>query len=318
MSPCQSFIQYALSFEQAYVSNQWRLLEPMFTEDAVHTVTDGGPFATDDPRRGRAAVIAGLQRAVETVDRRFDVRVPEIIEGPRREGDRVWMRFRLRLRRAGLPELCVEGEHVTVHAADGRIAELHESLAPGHDVRTADFLSRHDAALRPVGSAFAPVSQAADLRDLEAAARSTLVRCYGMAKGQQDIEAALVLCHPNFAIEAVPFRMASANREETRQQLALFFTAFPDFQPLISGLVADAAGAACWGQARMTHGGPLLGLPPSGKTATLPFFSAFEFRDGLLSKEIFSVDLAALCDQIEAPVERVLPMVRMLGAAARA
>lgn len=180
MSPALAFIQYAQTFEQVLMSDQWSLLEPMFADDAVHTVAEGGPFATDD--HGRDAVISGLRRTVEAIDRRFDARIPEIADGPRADGDRVWMRFRLRLRRAGLPELCVEGEHLTVHAADGRIKELRESLAPGHAQRTADYLARHDAALRPAGSRFAPVTRADDLRDLQAAMDATLQRCQRMVE----------------------------------------------------------------------------------------------------------------------------------------
>lgn len=180
MHPALAFIQYAQTFEQVVASDQWSLLDPMFSDDAVHTVDAGGPFATDD--RGRAAVIAGLRRTVEAIDLRFDVRIPEIVDGPRCGGDRVWMRFRLRLRRAGLPELCVEGDHLTVHAADGRIAELRESLAPGHAQLAADYLAQHDAALRPVGSRFAPVARPDDLRDLQTALETTLARCQRMVE----------------------------------------------------------------------------------------------------------------------------------------
>lgn len=315
MSPCQSFIQYALAFEQAFATDQWQLLTPFFADDAMHLVEDGGPFAGEE--RGAAAIVEGLRSVVNAVDRRFDVRIPAIIEGPMLSPDGIWMRFRLTMRKHGLPDLVVEGEHRTVHQ-NGRITEFRERLAMGHGERARRYLLEHDASLRPAGSRFSPQFDAASLADFRAALHGTLVRCYGMAKGQQDIEAALLLCHPSFVIDAVGFRMASRNRDETRHQLALFFQAFPDFQPILEGLVADDVAAACWGRARMTHGGDLLGLQPSHKTAVLPFSSTFAFRDGLISRETFFVDLAALCDAIEQPVERLLPVVRMLASTSQA
>lgn len=315
MSPCTSFIHHTLAFEQAFVTDLWQLLEPLYAADAVHLIEDGGPFGDED--RGPAAIADGLRRSVHTVDRRFDVRIPAIIEGPFQHDDRIWMRFRLTMRRHGLPDLVVEGEHETTHR-DGLITDFREKLAPGHGERAARYLQLHDAALRPAGSAFTPVTDEDDLKELRTSINAILVRCYGMAKGQQDIAAAMLLCHPTFAVEAVAFRMASRNREETQLQLALFFQAFPDFQPTLAGLVADDVSAACWGSARMTHGGDLFGNPPSRQTATLPFSSAFEFRDGLLSREIFFTDLAALCDGIDLPMERLLPVVRMLSAAGAA
>ncbi len=311
MSQCSEFIHHTLIFEQAFITDDWSLLEPFYSADAIHTVLDGGPLACEDI--GPAAIARGLGRGVHVVDRRFDVRIPQIIEGPTVREDGVWMRFRLTFRRAGLPELNIEGEHRTVHRG-GRIVEFREVLAPGHGAMTETYLREHDAALRPVGAPYAPIMTAADHRDLEPALQGIFVRCYGMAKGQQDIEAALMLCHPDFALEGVPFRTASRNRDETCLQLGAFFAAFPDFQPDIQDLLAGGGRAACWGQVRMTHGGDLFGLPATGKTARLPFFSAFEFKDGLLSKEIFFIDLAMLCDQLDLPIEHLLPVVRMLPA----
>lgn len=311
MSTCSKFIQYAMAFEQAAATDQWSLLEPLFADDALHVVNDGGPFAGTD--RGPAAVVAGLRRVVHGIDRRFDARIPEIIEGPELRGDGVWMRFRLRLRRAGLPDFLVDGEHLTVHRG-GKIVEFHETLAPGHGERATAYLQQHDAALLPAGLPYRAPSCERDLKDIEISLKAIFVRCYGMAKGNGDIAAALSICHPDFGIDAVPFRMASRNRNETAQQLGLFFHAFPDFSPAIEGLVTDANGAACWGTVRMTHGGDFLGIPASGKTATLPFFSAFEFKGGLLLRERFFIDLAMLCGQTGLPLQQVLPVLEMLSA----
>ena len=180
---------------------------------------------------------------------------------------------------------------------------------------TEQYLRKHDRALRPAGSPYAPVLTETDKRDKDGALQSIVARCYAMAKGQQDIDAALSLCHPDFVLETIPFRIVSKDREDTRQQLTLFFSAFPDFQPQADGFLAKDGRGACWGKARMSHKGDLFGFSASGKTALLPFFSAFEFRDGLLSKEIFSIDLAMLSDALELPLEPLLSIVRNLSTA---
>src|SRR5262245_59458697 len=113
------FFQYVQAFELAWLSEEWSLLEPLFADDARHVVHHGGPLGGID--EGRDAVIAGLRASVHGADRRFDARLPEIVAGPATRPNGVWMRYRLALRRAGLPELSFEGEHVVAYAPDGRI-----------------------------------------------------------------------------------------------------------------------------------------------------------------------------------------------------
>ena len=307
MTKCSEFILHTIAFEQAFITDDWALLEPFYSADAVHTVVDGGPFEGEDI--GPKAIAAGLGRGVNLVDRRFDVRIPQIIEGPIVRGDEIWMRFRLTFKRAGLPELNVEGEHSTIHR-DGQIVEFREVLAPGHGDRAEKYLEEHDAGLRAANTPYSPIVTPTDQNDIDAALQAILVRCYGMAKGQQDIAAAMMLCHPDFVLETIPFRMASNNRTESQQQLAMFFSSFPDFFPQIEGLLAGEGQAACWGEVRMTQNGDLFGQAPSGKTAQLPFFSAFRFKDGFIAKETFSLDLAMLCDELELSLEPLLSVVR--------
>ncbi len=56
MSLTAQFVAYAAAFEKAYVSDDWSLVEPFFTEEAVYEV------ALDPPMggcfEGRAAILA--------------------------------------------------------------------------------------------------------------------------------------------------------------------------------------------------------------------------------------------------------------------
>jgi hypothetical protein len=97
-SDLERLFHYMRDFEMAFLSGQWSLLDAHFREDARHTI-DGGGGPLGSGGHGREAVVAGLRGGVEAIDRRFDVRIPEIVEGPVTRGDAVWMRFALTLRR---------------------------------------------------------------------------------------------------------------------------------------------------------------------------------------------------------------------------
>jgi predicted ester cyclase len=291
----ERFFDYARAFEMAYVADTWSGLEPFFAEDARHTVEDAGPLALRD--HGRTAVVEGLRQGAMAVDRRFDVRIPEIIDGPSCRPDGIWMRFALTFRRAGLPELRLEGEHLARYE-DGQIAALEERLAPGMSERVVAYLDEHGPRLRPAGSPFHFDLAPLDRRDLDLAVQRTIVRSYASAKSNQDLGAALALCSRDFRLETVCIGLATRDRDEAAQQLAVFFTAFPDYGVTLHGMAAEGTHVACWGDARMTFAGPFLGHAPTNKTAVLPYVAIFSCADAMLRGERFFFDLAALCRQI--------------------
>lgn len=117
----------------------------------MHRVAGRRPFVTHDI--GREAVVAGLAAGVRTVDRRFDARIPEIIEGPTVRGGGIWFRFRLTLCREGLPDLAIEGElHHAFYDGGDAIAGLNEHVSLDICEAAAAYLSRHAEKLRPEGS----------------------------------------------------------------------------------------------------------------------------------------------------------------------
>jgi predicted ester cyclase len=308
-TPLERSFQYMRAFEVAFVTGDWSVLAPHFCEDAVHTVANGGPLSGRTV--GRAAVIAGLRGDVDRIDRRFDLRIPEVIEGPVTRADGVWMRFRLTLRRAGVPDLVLEGDHLATYR-DGGIATLGERLGDGIGERVDAYLAAWGDSLRPAGSAFALPHEGADLEALDAAIGRTLVRCYGAAKSEQDARAALALCSEDFSIDTVAFGIASRDRKETEQHLALFFQSFPDYEVTLDGFANGPGHVACWGRVRMTFAGDLLGLRATGKSAELPVFCLMATSDGVLRSERFFFDLAALCEQIDVPVGTLSEKLRPL------
>ncbi len=123
MDPMARFQEYAAAFEQVYKSDDWSLIEPYFTEDAVYEILGGQPFA--GRHEGRDAVLAHLKRSVDGFDRRFETRELEILEGPEQEGSSVWLRWRGSYRSPGLPELVIDGEETAVFE-NGRIRRLED------------------------------------------------------------------------------------------------------------------------------------------------------------------------------------------------
>jgi hypothetical protein len=305
----QRFFAYARAFELAYVSGDFSVIEPFFADDTRHDVVEGGPFGSG--ARGRRAVVADLRDSVARVDRRFDVRIPEMIEGPTPRPDGVFMRFALTLRRRGLPELRIEGDHL-VRYEKGQIVAIEERSPAGTGARVAAYLAEHDAALRPAGTPFAPPTEQPDLEALAAATMRSLVRAYGGAKSAQDVGAALAVCGEGFSIETTAFGLTSRDRADTADQLAVFFQAFPDYGVAIEGLATGDGVVTCWGRARMTFAGGLLGLAPTGRTAELPFFCLFGCDGMQLAYERFFFDRAAFCEGIGVPVERLSALLRQI------
>ncbi len=285
-----TFVQCAQAFEIAFLSDDFSVLAPFYADDAVHELVDGGPFGAP-LKTGIQDVCDGLQLSVNTVDRRFDVRIPEIIEGPEVRDEGIWMKFRLSFHRAGLPELSVEGEHLQVFK-DGKFVKLAERLAPGHGQRAADYLEKYDARLKPFGSPFEPSLYTSDNEAYDAAVRRSCVRIYGAAKSRQDIETALMVCSEDFALEAVSIPGRSTNKQESREMLQLFFAAFPDYDVTIGHLTQD--GTACWGEVDMSHQGDFLGIAASGTRIQMPFYSTFEFDGPYISEERFFLDTGHL------------------------
>ena len=298
-SDLERFLAYVRTFELGYLADAWAALEPYLAEDVRHVVHSEGSLRMDD--RGRSAVIDGLRRSVHGMDRRFDARIPELIEGPCVRPDGIWMRFSLRLRRAGLPELRIEGEHVAEYAA-GRIVRIEEWTLPGAGERVDDFLAEHDARLRPFAAPAGPPADPRDARELEAALQRTLVRAYGCAKSRQDVGAALALASEDFVVETVSLGLASRDRKEAEQQLAFLFHVFPDYQVSLEGMASGDGVVAAWGRARLSWRGPFAGHAPTGRTAELPFVSVFPCAGGTLRGERFFFDLASLCEQIGLPI----------------
>ena len=144
MSHLERFVAYAAAFEKAYASDDWSLVEPFFTEDAVYEVPldppIGGRFA------GRPAILAYFKDVTARFDRHFASREIAGSEPPRQQGDSVSIRGKAIYRAAGVPDFVLELEE-TAHFEGDRIARLEDCYAPAMKKEIADYAARYGAKL---------------------------------------------------------------------------------------------------------------------------------------------------------------------------
>ncbi len=140
MSKAAHFAAYAEAFEKAFVSDDWSLVEPFFTEDAVYEV------ALDPPMggcfEGRAAILAYFKAVLDQFDRRFESREIALIEGPKEDGESVWVRGNATYRAKGVPDFVLELEE-TVYFEGDRIRRLEDHYEPEMKQRIAAYLKEH-------------------------------------------------------------------------------------------------------------------------------------------------------------------------------
>jgi predicted ester cyclase len=124
-----------------------------------------------------------------------------------------------------------------------------------------------------------------------------LAQALAVAKSRQDLAAAMKLFHRDMVLETPAFGTMARGREDNETTLTRFFASFPDYNVALSGHASNDDTLICWGSVRMTMTGDRFGAIPNGRTAELPVFIQFSFKDDLIASERFFFDLSALCAQ---------------------
>jgi len=144
MSETERFGAYAAAFEKAFVSDDWSLVEPFFTEDAIYEIDLDPPMG--GRIEGRAAILAYFKESLDGFDRRFESRDLALLDGPKKDGQSVWVRGRATYRAAGVPEFVLELEE-TAHFDEKRICRLVDHYEPEMKQRISSYLSEYGAKL---------------------------------------------------------------------------------------------------------------------------------------------------------------------------
>jgi hypothetical protein len=144
MSKTAQFGVYAAAFEKAYASDDWSVVEPFFTEDASYHINLEPPMG--GCIEGRDAILTYFKVTLDGFDRKFDSRDLALLEGPKEDGNSVWIRGRATYRAAGVPDFVLELEE-TAHYEGERIRRLEDHYDPAMKQQIGAYLSEHGAKL---------------------------------------------------------------------------------------------------------------------------------------------------------------------------
>jgi predicted ester cyclase len=142
-----------------------------------------------------------------------------------------------------------------------------------------------------------------------------LAQALAVAKGRQDVAAAVRLLHRDMVLETPAFGTTARGPASNEKALTRFLASFPDYDVDLEGHADDGDTLICWGTARMTMTGDRFGVVPNGRRAVLPVHIRFSFRDDLIAGERFFFDLSALCAQSGVSTDAVRR--RLFGPAVR-
>lgn len=136
------------------------------------------------------------------------------------------------------------------------------------------------------------------------------------AEAARDYDGILETFVEDCFLETHALGMRSEGREAVRRTYEEnYFAAFPDLAPDDVGSAFGDDVMVVWGTLEGTSGGEWLGVPPSGKSFSVPFANVTPFRDGLMEGETIYFDLATLCEQAELPLDEIRTAARQRASA---
>ncbi len=110
MSILERFAEYAEAFEETFIDDNWQRLEQYFTDDVIYLPGDGTEAC------GRDNVLQVLRHSLNSLDRRFDSRIPGETPPPTEERGVVTLVWKLTFTKQGTPDLTISGrEYLTYH-----------------------------------------------------------------------------------------------------------------------------------------------------------------------------------------------------------
>lgn len=144
MSNIERFAAYAAAFEKSYENDDWSLVEPFFTLDAVYDARLDPPLGGHF--EGREAILAYFEDILNRFDRRFESREITLLEGPTEKGDSVWIRGSATYRAPGVPDFVLELEETATFDGE-RICRLEDTYERAMLEKAHDYLDRYAESL---------------------------------------------------------------------------------------------------------------------------------------------------------------------------
>ena len=131
------------------------------------------------------------------------------------------------------------------------------------------------------------------------------------AEAARDYDAILETFVEDCFLETQALGLRSEGKRDVRRTYEQsYFAAFPDLSPDDVGSAFGDDVMVVWGTLEGTSRGEWLGVPPSGKSFSVPFANVTPFRDGLMWGETIYFDLATLCEQAGLPLDEIRAAAR--------
>ena len=136
----ERFCGYAEAFERAFESDDWSVLKPYFSQDAIYEVPGGPPFGK--LVNGLENIISSFQSDVNSFDRKFDQRIVELVKPPYEQGPVVHAHWRAVYKKEGIPDLELRGVEQAHFQAD-KIHRLVSVFDDAQEQSVLEWLGRH-------------------------------------------------------------------------------------------------------------------------------------------------------------------------------
>ena len=149
MTPLETFLAYAADFEASFGDDDWTRCEKYFADDAVYEVTGIAAFACH--LEGPTAILAGMKKSLDSLDRKLDSRKIAVLSELVESGTAIDVDWKVTYTLGDAPPLGLLG-HSHAEVVDGKIVRLVDSYSAEMGEAAAAWILEHGAGLGLSGS----------------------------------------------------------------------------------------------------------------------------------------------------------------------
>lgn len=102
---------------------------------------------------------------------------------------------------------------------------------------------------------------------------------------------------PSFLQHEPPPAMVNSS-EALKQYVGVYLTAFPDLKFTIEDLIAEGDKVVWRFNSKGTHNGPFMGMPATGKSATVTGIVVFRLEESRIAEAWVNIDALGLMQQL--------------------
>jgi len=123
---------------------------------------------------------------------------------------------------------------------------------------------------------------------------------------QKNLDPIAELFHPEIIGNNPPvaYMYAPPNRETFTQSIADYLAAYPDMDVTLHDVVAEGDKVMAYWTTNATHGGELMGIPPTGNPVTFSGHTMYRFADGQVVQTWWAWDTMGMMKQITPPAAK--------------